>query len=107
EQLIDAGSRAGNALDSRLLAMRSESGGNPALSLARSAEPRTPLISAVEIENDSKVGDAVIRRHIRQQVGEPLDLQDLPKDMGTLYGLDYFEQVEIGRASCRGRVSSS
>ncbi|CDZ93105.1 patatin-like phospholipase family protein [Pseudomonas saudiphocaensis] len=94
EQLIDAGYRAANALDSRLLAMRSESGGNPALSLARSAEPRTPLISAVEIENDSKVGDAVIRRHIRQQVGEPLDLQDLQKDMGTLYGLDYFEQVE-------------
>ena len=94
EQLIDAGYRAANALDARLLAMRSESGGNPALSLARSAEPRTPLINAVQIENDSKVGDAVIRRHIRQQLGEPLDLQDLQKDMGTLYGLDYFEQVE-------------
>ncbi len=94
EQLIDAGYRAASALDARLLTMRSESGGNPALSLARSAEPRTPLISEVRIENDSKVGDAVIRRHIRQQIGEPLDLQDLQKDMGTLYGLDYFEQVE-------------
>ena len=94
EQLIDAGYRAANALEGRLQAMRQESGGNLALSLARSAEPRSPLISAVRIENNSKVGDAVIRRYIRQQVGERLDLQGLQKDMGTLYGLDYFEQVE-------------
>ncbi|NKQ11717.1 patatin-like phospholipase family protein [Pseudomonas sp. SST3] len=94
EALIDAGYRAATALDARLNAMRSESGGSLALSLARSAEPRTPLITAVRIENDSKVGDAVIRRHIRQQPGKRLDLQDLQKDMGTLYGLDYFEQVE-------------
>lgn len=94
EQLIDAGYRAASALESRLASMGSESGGNLALSLARSAEPRTPLITAVRIENDSKVGDAVIRRHIRQQIGKRLDLQDLQKDMGTLYGLDYFEQVE-------------
>ncbi|MCQ4311619.1 patatin-like phospholipase family protein [Pseudomonas stutzeri] len=94
EQLIDAGYRAASALDGRLAAMRSDSGGNLALSLARSADPRTPLITEVRIENDSKVGDAVIRRHIRQQVGKRLDLQDLQKDMGTLYGLDYFEQVE-------------
>ncbi|HBM07598.1 hypothetical protein CXF92_11275 [Pseudomonas sp. Choline-3u-10] len=94
EQLIDAGYRAADALGGRLATMRSESGGNLSLSLARSAEPRTPLITAVRIENDSKVGDAVIRRHIRQQVGKRLDVQDLQKDMGTLYGLDYFEQVE-------------
>ena len=94
QQLIDAGYRAASALDGRLEAMRQDSGGNLALSLARSAEPRTPVIMAVRIENDSKVGDAVIRRHIRQQVGKRLDLQGLQKDMGTLYGLDYFEQVE-------------
>lgn len=94
DQLIDAGYRAALALEGRLAGMRSESGGNLALSLARASEPRTPLITAVRIENDSKVGDAVIRRHIRQQAGKPLDLQDLQKDMGTLYGLDYFDQVE-------------
>lgn len=94
DQLIDAGYRAALALEGRLAGMRSESGGNLALSLARASEPRTPLITAVRIENNSKVGDAVIRRHIRQQAGKPLDLQDLQKDMGTLYGLDYFDQVE-------------
>lgn len=94
EQLVDAGYRAAEALDGRLAAMRSESGGNLALSLARSSEPRKPLITAVSIENDSKVGEAVIRRYIRQEVGKPLDTQALQKDMGTLYGLDYFDQVQ-------------
>lgn len=94
EQLIDAGYRAASALESRLTSMSSRSGGNLALSLARSAEPRSPVINRVRIENDSKVDDAVIRRHIRQQEGKRLDLQDLQNDMGTLYGLDYFDQVE-------------
>ncbi len=94
EQLMDAGYRAAQALQGRLAELRSPAGGNPALTLARSAEPRAPVISAIRIENDSEVADAVIRRHIRQRLGEPLDLGDLQKDMGTLYGLDYFEQVE-------------
>ncbi len=93
-QLIDAGYRAASALQGRLDAMRDGSGGNLALTLARSADPRTPLITAVRIENDSKVGDAVIRRYIRQPLGKRLDLQGLQRDMGTLYGLDYFERVE-------------
>ncbi len=93
-QLIDAGYRATRALEGRLAGFTPSSGGNPALSLARSNDPRTPVITAVRIENDSKVGDAVIRRHIRQRLGEPLDLADLQKDMGTLYGLDYFDRVE-------------
>jgi len=94
EQLIDAGYRAASALQGRLASMSVNAGGNPALSLARTSEPRTPMITGIRIENDSKVGDRVIRRHIRQELGEPLDLERLQKDMGTLYGLEYFEQVE-------------
>ena len=52
------------------------------------------MITAIRIENDSKIGDSVIRYYIRQPVGEPLDLGRLQRDMGTLYGLDYFEQVQ-------------
>lgn len=94
EQLIDAGYRAASALQGRLASMSVNAGGNPALSLARTSEPRTPMITGIRIENDSKVGDRVIRRHIRQELGEPLDQEGLQKDMGTLYGLEYFEQVE-------------
>ena len=41
EQLVDAGYRATLALEGRLADMRTTSGGNPALSLARSSDPRT------------------------------------------------------------------
>lgn len=94
EQLIDAGYRAASALQGRLASLSESTGGNPALILARASEPRTPLITGIRIENNSKVSDTVIRRYISQELGEPLDLADLQKDMGTLYGLEYFDQVE-------------
>ncbi|TBV00608.1 patatin-like phospholipase family protein [Phytopseudomonas dryadis] len=94
EAMIDAGYQAAQALQPRLAQLRRSGAGNPALSLARSAEQRTPVINAIRVENDSKVGDEVIRNYIRQPLGEPLDMTRLQRDMGTLYGLDYFERVE-------------
>jgi NTE family protein len=94
DQMIEAGYRAASILKDRLVALRSNRGGNPALMLARSSEAREPLIGAIDIVNDSKVGDDVIRRYIRQEVGQPLNIDGLQKDMGTLYGLDYFDQVQ-------------
>ncbi|MDR2308550.1 MAG: patatin-like phospholipase family protein [Paucimonas sp.] len=91
--MIDAGYRATRALDPRLAALhRPDGGGN--LAAARSPGQRTPVITAIKVENDSKVSDDVIRYYIRQHVGEPLDLDRLQTDMGTLYGLDYFDQVQ-------------
>ncbi|PKM28075.1 MAG: hypothetical protein CVV08_20965 [Gammaproteobacteria bacterium HGW-Gammaproteobacteria-12] len=94
EQMMDAGYRATQIQAERLARLRTSSAGNPALAMARSREQRTPVIREIQVENDSKVGDAVIRRHIRQPLGEPLDMDRLQKDMGTLYGLDYFERVQ-------------
>ena len=100
--MIDAGYRATRILDARLTALRPAEPAAPQLTAARDPSQRTPLISAIKVENDSKVDDSVIRYYIRQPLGEPLDLGRLQTDMGTLYGLDYFEQVhyrvEIGRA---------
>ena len=92
QDIISAGYRATQALAPRLAELR-----HPAdvqLDIARTAEERTPVITQVKIENDSKIDDAVIRYYIRQPVGEPLDLGRLQRDMGTLYGLDYFDQVQ-------------
>ena len=94
EQMMEAGYRATQIQAERLARLRTGSAGNPALAMARSREQRTPVIREIHVENDSKVGDAVIRRHIRQPLGEPLDMDRLQKDMGTLYGLDYFERVQ-------------
>ncbi|MGY2283252.1 patatin-like phospholipase family protein [Pseudomonas gingeri] len=92
--IIEAGYRATRILDARLASLRPLQKPDPELNAARAPEQRTPIITAIKIENDSKVGDSVIRYYIRQNLGEPLDLGRLQMDMGTLYGLDYFEQVQ-------------
>ncbi|MGA8132863.1 patatin-like phospholipase family protein [Pseudomonas sp. MWU12-2345] len=94
QDIIDAGYRATRILDARLAGLRSPPNPDAELIAARAPEQRTPVINTIRIENDSKVSDAVIRYYIRQPLGEPLDLERLRIDMGTLYGLDYFEQVQ-------------
>jgi NTE family protein len=94
QDMIDAGYRATRILDARLAALKPDNAQDAELNAARSPGQRTPVITAIRVENDSKVDDDVIRYYIRQTVGEPLDLGRLHSDMGTLYGLDYFEQVQ-------------
>lgn len=94
EEMIEAGYQAARALQPRFAQLVPRGGGNPALTLARSAQQRAPVIHAIQVDNDSKVGDEVIRNYIRQPIGEPLDMAKLQRDMGTLYGLDYFERVQ-------------
>ncbi|QLL16511.1 patatin-like phospholipase family protein [Pseudomonas chlororaphis] len=93
-EMIDAGYRATRILDARLAPLRRAEPMDAELSAARTPSQRTPIITAIRVENDSKVSDDVIRYYIRQHIGEPLDLGRLQTDMGTLYGLDYFEQVQ-------------
>ncbi|WP_347904681.1 patatin-like phospholipase family protein [Pseudomonas purpurea] len=94
QEIIDAGYRATRILDARLARLRPVDTQDAELTAARAPSQRTPIITAIKVENDSKVGDEVIRYYIRQRIGEPLDLGRLQTDMGTLYGLDYFEQVQ-------------
>jgi NTE family protein len=94
QEMIDAGYRATRILDARLARLKPAQPLDAELTAARAPSQRTPIITAIKVENDSKVGDDVIRYYIRQHIGEPLDLGRLQTDMGTLYGLDYFEQVQ-------------
>ncbi|GGM23331.1 patatin [Pseudomonas asuensis] len=95
-ELIDAGYRATQSLSSRLASLRRApiDDTDIALSIARQPGQRNPIITEIRIENNSKVSNTVIRHYIRQSLGEPLDLEKLKDDMGTIYGLDYFDQVE-------------
>ncbi|WP_188035599.1 patatin-like phospholipase family protein [Pseudomonas sp. EZ-C24] len=92
-EMIEAGYRATRALDARLATLR-QAEGDTQLAIARSPRQRTPVITAIKVENDSKVSDDVIRYYVRQPIGEPLELERLQTDMGTLYGLDYFDGVQ-------------
>jgi NTE family protein len=69
--------------------LHTEPGGN----LARARPLRQPVIHAIEVENSGKVSDKVVRRMLRQPLGEPLNLERLEEDMGTIYGTDYFSRV--------------
>ncbi|VVO05278.1 patatin-like phospholipase family protein [Pseudomonas fluorescens] len=93
-EMIDAGYRATRILDARLARLRPAEPVDAQLAEARTPGQRTPIITAIKVENNSKVADEVIRYYIRQHIGEPLDLGRLQTDMGTLYGLDYFDQVQ-------------
>ncbi|AUF95504.1 hypothetical protein CXQ80_06495 [Pseudomonas sp. 02C 26] len=93
DEMIEAGYRATRALDARLATLR-QAEGDTQLAIARSPRQRTPVITAIKVENDSKVSDDVIRYYVRQPIGEPLELERLQTDMGTLYGLDYFDGVQ-------------
>ncbi|MDE1169016.1 MAG: patatin-like phospholipase family protein [Pseudomonas sp.] len=94
QAMIDAGYRATRVLDARLAALRPAQPQSSELAVARSPSQRTPVITAIKVENDSKVSDGVIRYYIRQPIGQPLDMGRLQTDMGTLYGLDFFERVQ-------------
>lgn len=65
------------------------SGGN----LASARPQRQAVIDAIEVQNSGKVADEVVLGMIRQPIGEPLNLERLQSDMGTVYGTDYFSRV--------------
>lgn len=69
--------------------LRTTPGGNRA-----SYRPqRQPIIHEIRVENSGIVADEIVRNMIRQPIGEPLNLERLETDMGTIYGTDYFARV--------------
>lgn len=57
----------------------------------RASDP--PVIDFVRVANESRVGDAVIADRISAKPGRPLDVKQLERDIGTIYGLEIFESV--------------
>ena len=56
----------------------------------------SPVISGIELQNESKVDDDVIIAQISQKIGVPLDKEALEEDMRKIYGLGEFSTVEFG-----------
>lgn len=94
QDMMDAGYRATHALQPRFVGLAQPLPAQSTLPSNRKKVKKAPVISSVQVENTSKVGDEVIRYYIRQPLNEPLDIKKLQKDMGTLYGLEYFDRVE-------------
>jgi len=54
-----------------------------------------PIISSIELNNDSKVDDAVVLAQLRQVLNERLDPQALEEDLRKIYGLGTFSSVDF------------
>jgi len=52
-----------------------------------------PVIEFVKLDNQSRLADAVIMARLHVKRGEPLDVQSLETDIGRIYGLELFENV--------------
>ncbi|MEP1583577.1 MAG: patatin-like phospholipase family protein, partial [Marinobacter sp.] len=51
------------------------------------------VISDIRIDDRSRLAGDFLRERIRQQTGEPLDVQALEEDLKRIYGLGYYETV--------------
>lgn len=56
-------------------------------------EPAKPVLSFVEIDNQSGVNDSLIRSRLNTQAGDSLDMALLNQDLVRLSGTGYFDEV--------------
>ncbi|WP_202980278.1 patatin-like phospholipase family protein [Marinobacter fonticola] len=56
------------------------------------------LIADVQIQHDSRLSREFLRSRIRQQAGQPLDVEQLEDDLRRIYGLGYYETVTYSLA---------
>ena len=56
-------------------------------------EPAPPVIDFVELDNRSRISDKMIFAYLKVEIGQPLDLEQLEKDIGRIYGLELFENI--------------
>lgn len=52
-----------------------------------------PVIDFIRIVNHSNLDDEIIRRRITVEIGKPLDVEHLERDIGHVYGLEVFQSV--------------
>lgn len=52
-----------------------------------------PVISFVRVDNEGPVKKSVLRKMLRQKLGEPLDKEQLLQDISAMYGLDYYKHI--------------
>ncbi len=94
QDMMDAGYRATHALQLRFADIAQPLQKQHKIPSNLKKTKQALLITSVQIHNTSKIGDEVIRYYIQQPLNQPLDIRQLQKDMGTLYGLEYFDRIE-------------
>jgi NTE family protein len=63
-----------------------------------------PVIDFVRVDNDSRLADAVIAARLRVKPGDRLDVAELEKDLGVIYGLGNFQRVDYSLVQENGKT---
>jgi len=61
------------------------------------------IIDFIEIDNNSKLSDDIIRARLTVKPGDPFNHQQLQDDVNRIYGMDLFQQIDYERIEKDGR----
>ncbi len=70
---------------------------------AAPAKKRAPRVDEIEIAGMQQVNPVAVERHIEQKEGEPLDTEQLDKDLLRVFGDGWYESVDYTLLSVRER----
>ncbi len=52
-----------------------------------------PIIDYIEVKNQTRLDDEILSLLIKQKIGEPLDVEQLERDISIIYGLDLSSSI--------------
>ena len=96
QERMSEGSKSVLAVSERLDSIRLGDAEYALFTAGRLAKRRLePLITSIEISNNSDVDDALILAHLSQELNTPLDKEQLEADMRKIYGIGAFGSVDF------------
>jgi NTE family protein len=63
---------------------------------------REPVIDYIEIKNQTRLEDEILSLIISQEIGQPLDVEQLERDLSIIYGLDLSSSVVYSLETVEG-----
>lgn len=67
-------------------------------------DPAPPVIDFITLDNNSRLSDEVLLARLKIKKGEPLDVAALEDDIGKIYGLERFENIDYEIVKENGRT---
>jgi NTE family protein len=65
---------------------------------------RQPVIDFIKVENQTRLDDEILALIIKQKIGEPLNVDQLERDMQIIYGLDLSSSVVYSLQEVDGKT---
>jgi NTE family protein len=53
-----------------------------------------PVVAFIHFDNQSQIDQRLVAVRLRQQLGEPLDREQLVEDIDKIFGMDYFQTID-------------